>query len=248
MTDAVRLEDVTKKYGEVTALSEVTMSVSEGDMFALLGNNGAGKTTAIDIITGQIRADSGEVSVLGEDPLKNPVSVRSKLGILPEREQPPDDLTPREYFEFIQDLRGIPEDDVERRVIEWSSKLDFAGELDSYCSDLSRGEQQMVMITQAFLSNPDLIIIDEPLVNLDPQRQERVKEALLQYRNRGNTVILSTHRLSFAEDIASTVGIIHEGRMQEVVKVDELREEGKSLESYFADKTIPIPSAMKQPK
>ena len=238
---AISLKDVVKRYGQQEALRDVTFDVPEGSLFGLLGNNGAGKTTTINLITGQDKPDSGTIRVLGEDPTTDPTKVRQEVGILPEREEPPSALTPREYFQFVADVRDISDSSLERRITEWSSRLDFAENIDTVISDLSLGQRQMVIMTQAFLSQPPLIIIDEPLVNLDPARQKRVKQALLQYRNRGNTLVLSTHNLSFAEDVCSQTAILHNGELVDTVQIDQI---DGSLREYYADKTIPLPSSL----
>lgn len=235
--DAIKLSNVSKKFGDVTALADLSLDVKPGELFGLLGNNGAGKTTTANIITGQMAPDSGEVDVLGIDPTADPVKVRQNVGILPEREEPPSLMTPREYFEFVGEIHGVPEGTVQRRIIEWAGRLDFSGELDILNADLSRGESQMVMITQAFIHDPDLIIIDEPLVNLDPQRQELVKEALVEYQQAGNTVLLSTHRMPFAEEVCNRVAIINAGAVEETIYTNEIPD-GKTLEEYFTEKTL----------
>ncbi len=235
--DAIKLSNVSKHFGDVTALADLSLEVKPGELFGLLGNNGAGKTTAANIITGQLEPDSGECKVLGVDPVANPVEVRSQIGILPEREEPPSLMTPREYFEFVGEVHGVPDDKLHRRIVEWAGRLDFAGNLDVLCADLSRGETQMVMITQAFLHNPDLIIIDEPLVNLDPQRQDLVKDALVEYQRAGNTILLSTHRMPFAEEVCTKVAILNAGAVADVIDTREIPT-GKTLEEYFTEKTL----------
>lgn len=237
---AITLTDVVKKYGERTALNDMSLTVERGELYGLIGDNGAGKTTTIGVITGQISRDGGEVTVLGYDPEDDPVDIRSQVGILPEREEPPSMLTPREYFDFVGEVREIPEPELQSRVNEWAGKLDFTGALDTQCMDLSRGQKQMVMLTQAFLDTPEVVIIDEPLVNLDPTRQERVKEALVEYREAGNTIVLSTHRMNFAEELCTRVAIVRNGKAVKVVKPSSLPEE-KSLSDMFTTYTAPLP-------
>lgn len=239
--DAIKLSNVSKHFGDVTALADLSLEVKPGELFGLLGNNGAGKTTTANIITGQMEPDSGECDVLGVNPADDPVEVRRQVGILPEREEPPSLLTPREYFEFVGDVHGVPDNKLQRRIVEWAGRLDFAGELDILNADLSRGEKQMVMITQAFLHEPDLIIIDEPLVNLDPQRQELVKEALVEYQQSGNTILLSTHRMPFAEEVCSRVAIINAGAVADVIDTSNIPKD-KTLEQYFTEKTLGLDS------
>lgn len=237
---AISLTSVVKSYGERPALKDMSLSVESGELYGLIGDNGAGKTTTIGIITGQIRRDEGDAEVMGYDPSSDPLEIRSRVGILPEREEPPSMLTPREYFEFVGEIRDIPTRELDSRIDEWANRLDFSGVLDTQCMDLSRGQKQMVMLTQAFLDTPELIIIDEPLTNLDPTRQERVKEALVQYQKAGNTIVLSTHRMNFAEELCTRVAIVRNGRAVAVVKPSELPD-GKTLGDMFSTYTAPLP-------
>ncbi|MFB6184141.1 MAG: ABC transporter ATP-binding protein [Haloarculaceae archaeon] len=210
---AIRVSNVSKRYGDVAALSALSLTVPEGELFGLLGPNGAGKTTTIRICTGQLVPDDGEVTVLGTDPTSNGVETRRRVGVLPERESPPSFLTPREYFAFVGTVREMDEETVRGRVATWADRLAFRERLDTLVTDLSRGQQQKVMIAGAFLHEPSLVFIDEPLANLDPIMQERVKEFLTGYVERGNTVFLSTHYIETAEQLCTRVGIVDGGEV-----------------------------------
>lgn len=210
---AIEMVDVVKQYGDFRALDGLGLSVERGELFGLLGPNGAGKTTAIRLLTGQIVPDSGSLDVLGTDPSTDPIDTRRLVGIVPEKESPPSFLTPREYFEFVGQLREIPGEEVAERVAEWADRLSFVDKLDAMATDLSRGQQQKVMITQAFLHEPDAVFIDEPLANLDPIVQERVKEYLEHYRDAGNALFLSTHGIEVARELCDRVGVVGGGRL-----------------------------------
>lgn len=205
--------DLTKSFEETTAVNSIDLTIGKGDVFGFLGPNGAGKTTTINILTGQTTPDTGTVSVLGMNPVTEPVQVREVLGILPERESPPSFLTPREYFEFVGDVRNIPENTVETRIREWADKLDITDHLNTINHDLSRGQQQKVMLTQAFLAEPEIVIIDEPLVNLDPLAQELIKDELVEYANDDRTIILSTHDIGTAVDVCNRVAVMQNGEI-----------------------------------
>jgi ABC-2 type transport system ATP-binding protein len=209
----VRTEGLVKRYGEVRALSGLSLSVEAGELFGLLGPNGAGKTTTIRILTGQTVPDEGTASVLGTDPVTEPVETRRRVGILPEQESPPSFMTPREYFAFVGEVRDVPESTVSDRVAEWADRLAYAEKLDTLNTDLSRGQQQKVMVTAAFLHDPELVFIDEPLANLDPIIQERLKAHLAAYVDDGNTAFLSTHHIGVAEDLCSRVGVVSGGEL-----------------------------------
>ena len=226
---AVETTGLTKRYGDVVALSDLSLSVADGELFGLLGPTGSGKTTTIEILTGQREPTAGSATVLGHDPVTDPLAVRRAIGILPEREDPPSFLTPREYLQFVGDVRDI--DDIDDRIERWARKLEFRGVLDTLAGDLSEGERQRVMLSQAFVHEPDLVFIDEPLVNLDPLMQEEVKTHLREYCAAGNTLFLSTHFMSVAEQLCTQVGIIADG---ELVTQQDPREfeEGDLLDTF----------------
>jgi ABC-2 type transport system ATP-binding protein len=226
---AVETDGVTKRYGDVVALAALSLTVDDGELFGLLGPNGSGKTTTIEILTGQREPTSGSASVLGHDPVREPLAVRRSVGILPEREDPPSFLTPREYLQFVGDVRDI--EDVDDRIERWARKLEFRGVLDTLSGDLSEGERQRVMLSQAFVHEPDLVFIDEPLVNLDPLMQEEVKNHLTDYCADGNTLFLSTHFMSVAEELCTQVGFIADGSLVTTRDTREF-EEGDLLETF----------------
>lgn len=230
--NAVETDGLTKEYGDLTALDGLTLEVEIGELFGLLGPNGAGKSSTIEILTGQTKPTSGTARVMGVDPVENPVEARSRMGVLPEREDPPSFLTPREYFDFVGDVRGV---ELDGRIDEWAERLGFDDKLDSISMDLSRGQKQKVMFAQAFVHEPELVFIDEPLTNLDPVVQERVKEFIVEYNEAGNTVFLSTHDIKVAEEICTRVGIIQNGRLVAERDVEEVKDEGSSLIDEFLD-------------
>ncbi len=235
---AVETEGLTKRYGDITALNGLSLSVDDGELFGLLGPNGSGKTTTIEILTGQIEPTSGTARVLGRDPVADPIAVRRDVGVLPEREDPPSFLTPREYLRFVCDVRHL--DDADARVAEWATTLEFEGLLDTLAADLSEGERQRVMLSQAFIHEPALVFIDEPLVNLDPLMQESVKGYLADYCDAGNTLFLSTHFMAVAEDLCTSVGIITDGSLERVRDLDAERAGGEDgperlLDTFVAE-------------
>ncbi|MCU4744442.1 ABC transporter ATP-binding protein [Natronoglomus mannanivorans] len=209
---AITANGLEKSYGSVDALADMNVSVSRGELFGFLGPNGAGKTTTIRILTGQVTPDSGDVRVLGVDPTTDPIETRRRVGILPEQESPPSFLTPREYFDFVGKIRSLADETVAERVERWADRLGFRSKLDTLHTDLSRGQQQKVMITQAFLHEPEVVFIDEPLANLDPIVQEQVKRFLVAYAAEDNAIFLSTHNIEVAEDICTRVGIVADGK------------------------------------
>ncbi|MGA2120881.1 MAG: ABC transporter ATP-binding protein [Methanoregula sp.] len=231
MTMVIEARDVSKTYGNVQAVNHVTLTVAEGALFGLLGPNGSGKTTMIKMLTGQTRPTGGTASVLGVDVIRDPVGVRERVGIIPEQETPPSFLTAMEYLEFVAAVRKIP--DIGTKADWWFDFLDFADKKNVLCKDLSRGTRQKLMFTQAFIHEPALALIDEPLINFDPIMQDVVKEYLAAYVRKGRTIFISTHILEVAEEICSGFAILHKGELLHTGPVAELTGRGEHLPSFF---------------
>ncbi|QCJ45864.1 ABC transporter ATP-binding protein [Haloprofundus sp. MHR1] len=230
---AIQIEALYKRYGDVTAVDGLSLAVDDGELFGLLGPNGAGKTTTMEILTGRLTPERGHVTVLDVDPVERPTAARERVGILPEKESPPSFMTPREYFEFVGAVRGISDDELDERIRTWADRLGFSEKLDTLSTDLSRGQQQKVMIASAFLHEPALVFIDEPLANLDPIVQERVKRFLREYRDAGNTVVVTTHDVDVAEELCSRVGIVYNGTLVEDVRPAELATDQTLLDVFL---------------
>ena len=221
----IRVENLSKNYGENEALSDVSFEVDEGEIIGVLGPNGAGKSTLMKILSGQLSSDSGEVRVLEKDPETEGVELRDELGILPEREDPPSFLTGKEFLDFSSEIRE--EEFVES---DWIDRLNLGGNFQKLTQDLSKGERQKLMIAQAFFHEPEIVFIDEPMINLDPFVQEEVKDVFREHRDNGGTVFLCTHVIELAEEMCDRVFFMDDGEIvEEVEDTENLRE--KFLES-----------------
>ena len=231
MTWVIEAHDLSKAYGDVQAVDHVTLTVEKGALFGLLGPNGSGKTTMIRMLTGQTRPTGGTASVLGVDVVKDPVGVRGRVGIIPEQETPPSFLTAMEYLKFVAAVRKIP--DIGTKADWWFDFLDFADKKDVLCKDLSRGTRQKLMFTQAFIHEPDLALIDEPLINFYPIMQDVVKDYLAGYVKNGRTIFISTHILEVAEEICSEFAILHKGKLLHAGPVADLTVKGEHLPAFF---------------
>lgn len=219
----INSKNLEKSFGDLKALKDISFEINKGEIVGFLGPNGAGKSTTIEILTGQIERDSGELEVLGQDPEDDPVELRSRLGILPEREDPPSFLTGREYFEFISDIRDEEVDEA-----NWIERLHLEGKLDKLTHNLSKGERQKLMIVQAFFHKPELVFIDEPMTNLDPVIQEEVKQI---FDDHSETIFLCTHNVNLAEEVCDKVFFIKNGEVvEEIEDTQNLRE--KFLNNY----------------
>jgi ABC-2 type transport system ATP-binding protein len=231
MSAVLEVSGLSKVYGDVTALDRVSLSVEGGSLFGLLGPNGSGKTTMIKVLTGQIRPTGGSARVLGLDAEREGLRIRERVGIIPEQESPPSFLTSMEYLEFVGAVRKIP--DIRERADEWFHLLEFGDKRDVLCKDLSRGTRQKLMFAQAFIHEPALALIDEPLINLDPLMQDVVKEFLADYVKSGKTVFLSTHILEVAEEICSSFAVLHNGKLLYSGPIADLAATGAHLPGFF---------------
>ena len=231
MERIIEVVNLVKQFGTVTAVNGVSLSVERGQLFGLLGPNGSGKTTMIKLLTGQHRPTGGQIRVMGIDAVAYPLRVREMVGIVPEQETPPSFLTAEEYLHFVGTIRKLA--DLKREAEFWFDYLEFADKKGVLCKDLSRGTRQKLMVAQAFLHQPDLVLIDEPLINLDPIMQRKLKDYLLEYVGDGGTVFISTHILEIAEEICSRIGILHQGSLVYEGPVAELKAQARHLEEVF---------------
>jgi ABC-2 type transport system ATP-binding protein len=220
-----------KRYGDLKALDDVDLSVEKGEFFGFLGPNGAGKSTLLRILTGQLKQDSGRVSVLGIDN-GHPISLKRRIGIVPEAETPPSFLNSIEYLQLVCRIRGL--DRIDEKVETW---IDFFGIEDRskvLCKDLSKGQRQKVMLASAFIHEPRLMFLDEPFINLDPIYQRKVKEYLREINQAGVIIFMCTHILEIAEKLCTRVALINRGKVIRQGSMKEMKSsESEDLESVF---------------
>jgi ABC-2 type transport system ATP-binding protein len=227
----ITVENVSKSFGGVKALSEVSMTVEEGEFFGLFGPNGAGKTTLLRILTGEIGADSGAGTTAGA-PWVDPMEVKRRVGIVPEAETPPTFLTAQETLELVCEIRGV--EDSEARIREWLGFFGIGEKRHVLCRDLSKGQRQKLMLAAALIHEPGLLLLDEPFINLDPIYQRRVREHLRGFVEGGGTVFMCTHILEIAERLCTRVAVIDRGRIVGEGTLDQVRQwEGEALEDVF---------------
>ena len=225
----VSCSELAKKYDDVLALDSVNLKIEKGEFFGLLGPNGAGKTTLLKIVTGQIKATEGEASILGMNIEENVIEVKKKIAIVPEQESPPSFLTPREVLEMVASIRQLESPNIDF----WIEFFELEPMEGRVCRNLSRGQKQKVMLAAAFISETELMFLDEPFINLDPIVQTKVREWLSQYVKDGGTVFLNTHLLENAQRLCDRAAIIHNGKIQSVIKMNELEEQDMNLEELF---------------
>ncbi|RLM68169.1 ABC transporter ATP-binding protein [Halorubrum sp. Atlit-8R] len=216
--NAIELSNVTKRYGDVTALDDVTLSVAEGEIFGFLGPNGAGKSTTIDILLDFVRPTAGSASVLGRDVQADSLAVRQRVGVLPDGYHLYDRLTARQHLEFAVDSKEA-DDDI-GAVLE---RVGLADAADRTAGGFSKGMKQRLVLAMALVGEPDVLILDEPTTGLDPNGARRMREIIREERDRGATVFFSSHILEQVEAVCDRVGILRDGRIVAVDTIDALR-------------------------
>ena len=236
----IELDQVVKKFGDLIAVDHVSLKIPRGEFFAVLGPNAAGKTTMIKLLTGLIKPTTGCARICGFDIQTEPLEARKRLAYVPDYPFLYDKLTAREFFRFVGQLFKIEAGRIEKNSQELVARFHLAEYVDRSLEGLSHGTRQRVAIVAALLHDPEVFVIDEPMVGLDPQHARVVKDVLKERSLAGVTVLVSTHQLSIAEEMADRIGIINGGKLIAVGTRDELRARSGSsghLEDIFLSLT-----------
>ncbi len=219
----IELIHVVKKFGDLVAVNDVTVSVAPGEFFAVLGPNAAGKTTTLKILAGLMKPTSGSARIAGFDVQTQPLEARRRLAFVPDFPFLYDKLTPWEFFRFTGQLFNMDDGRIQTRGTELIRRFNLDEFVHKPTEGLSHGTRQRVAIASALLHEPEVFVIDEPMVGLDPQHARAVKDILKERSRAGMTVLVSTHQLNVAEELASRIGIMHQGRLIAVGTSAELR-------------------------
>ena len=217
----IEVKNLTKKYGSVTALDDVSFKIRDGRIYGFLGPNGAGKSTTMNIITGCLAATSGSVLINGYDICNDPIEAKKQIGYLPEIPPLYTDMTAFEYLHFVAEAKGVGAKRAEKQVNEAMQQTGIAHMKDRLISGLSKGYKQRVGIAQAMLGNPDIIILDEPTVGLDPSQIIEIRE-LIRRLGQSKTVILSSHILAEISEVCDHIIIISRGKIVADNTLEEL--------------------------
>ena len=239
-TTLIETRNLVKKYGDKLAVNDVSFDVHRGEIFGFLGPNGAGKTTTIKVIVGLLQPTSGTVKVGGYDVQAQPLEAKAASGYVPDTPNLYAKLTGRELLRFVGDLYNLDRRQVARRVDELLRILDLTAAADDTIDSYSHGMQQKASLAAALMHDPQVLVLDEPTVGLDPKSARLIKDLLRQMAERGAAIFLSTHILEIAERMCDRIGIINQGRLISVGTMDELRRtfSGEtSLEDIFLSLT-----------
>lgn len=219
----IELIHVVKKFGDLVAVNDISLTLQRGEFFAMLGPNAAGKTTTLKILAGLMKPTSGVARVAGFDVQQKPLEARKRMAFIPDFPFLYDKLTPREFFRFTGQLFQMDDRRLESNQIELIQRFNLEPHVDKPIEKLSHGTKQRVAIVSALLHDPEIFVIDEPMVGLDPHHARVVKDILKERSLGGTTVLVSTHQLSVAEEMADRIGIVHGGRLIAVGTREELR-------------------------
>ena len=233
----IELKALTKRYGSFTAVDAIDLSVPKGELFGFLGPNGAGKTTTLRMIAGILRPSSGTVHIGDIDVTADPMTAKAKLGYIPDRPYIYEKLTGSEFLRFVAGLYSQNGKVIEHRGRELLALFDLEEWRDELVESYSHGMKQKLIISSAFIHRPEVIVVDEPMVGLDPKAARILKDLFREYTKRGHTVMMSTHTLEVAETMCDRIGIIQGGKIRALGTMDELRASSESgaegLEEIF---------------
>ncbi|MFQ5905251.1 MAG: ABC transporter ATP-binding protein [bacterium] len=237
----IHLRNVTKTFGEVVAVSNLTLNIQKGELFGFIGPNGAGKTTTMKLIVGLLRPTSGNVIVDGTDVQKEPEKAKSKIGYIPDSPFIYQSLTGREFLHFVGNLYRMKDSDIRSRIGELFEYMEIGSWADSRVEEYSHGMRQKIVICSALMHGPDVILVDEPMVGLDPRSARKVKRAFLDRVENGTSIFVSTHSLPVAEEICTRVGLIDRGKLVATGTMEDFRRASrrgaKSLEDIYMEIT-----------
>ncbi len=237
---AVLLAGVSKRYGRTLAVRDLSLSVRRGELFAFLGPNGAGKTTTIKLIVGLLQPNEGVIRVCGHPIGSNGLAAKAQLAYVPDQPFLYEKLTGREFLYFVGEMFGMT---TTRRDVVLASlirRLDLDEFLDRATEGYSHGMKQKIVLAAALMHDPAVLVIDEPMVGLDPKSVRTVRNLFIEHTRAGGTVFMSTHTLDIAEALADRIGIIHRGSLIAVGTLAELRAQARrqhSLEEIFLQLT-----------
>lgn len=237
----IELKNLTKKFGSFIAVDDISLSIPSGEFFGFLGPNGAGKTTTIKMMTGLFTPTLGEIFINGFDVVKQPLEAKSTIGYIPDHPYLYDKLTGREFIYYMGGLYKMKKEELKESVERVIDLLELAGWIDNKTEDYSQGMRQRVTFASAFVHNPKTIIIDEPMIGLDPRSARIVRNSLKQRSKEGTSIFMSTHILEMAEELCDRIAIINKAKIifldtKENLHLYKSKYDGK-LESVFLELT-----------
>ncbi len=233
----IEVSTLSKKYGSFVAVDSIDLFVPKGELFGFLGPNGAGKTTTLRMIAGILRPSAGTVRIAGIDLSVDPIAAKARLGFIPDRPFIYEKLTGMEFLRFVAGLYREDGPTIEHRARELLALFDLEDWRDELVESYSHGMRQKLIISSAFVHRPDVIVVDEPMVGLDPKAAKTLKDQFREYTRRGHTIMMSTHTLEVAQTMCDRIGIIQRGKIRACGTMDDLRQNAErgdeGLEEIF---------------
>lgn len=234
----IKLNNVSLSYGKTKAVDDLTLQVNPGEIYAFLGPNAAGKTSTINIITGLLKPQAGKVEICGLDVNEKSTECKSKLGYVPDVAIFYEKLTPTEFIDFIADLFGIDKSSAQEKAKFLFKKFHLEEYKDDLIQNLSHGTKQRIAIASALIHEPKVLVIDEPMVGLDPLHTKIIKNTLIEEKNKGTTIFMSTHLLNIAEELADRIGILNRGKLLAEGTINSLRDNFDSKKNSELEKVF----------
>ncbi len=234
----IEIKNVNKTYnGTVKAIRNLSLDINDGEIVGFIGLNGAGKTTAIKMMTGILKPDSGTIKINGFDIVKDSLEAKSIIGYISDSRDMFLKLTGMEYLNFVSDIYDVDTKTRKERIKDFSKRFDLDGLLDKPMQGYSHGNRQKMMVVGALVHDPKVWILDEPLIGLDPKSQTELKKMMREHADKGNAVFFSTHVLEIAEKLCDKVAIIDKGKVAFIGTLDELKAKYKKndLEKLFME-------------
>lgn len=230
----LKIQNLTKTYGTLTAVDDLTLHIARGEIYGFIGHNGAGKTTTLKAVAGILGFEKGDIFIDGVSVKLDPVACKRKIAYLPDNPDVYEFMTGNGFLNFVADVFGTGEAERKEKINEFAEAFGLSSDLDKPVSSYSHGMKQKLALISAFMHSPELIIMDEPFVGLDPKAAHVLKEKMREHCDRGGAIFFSTHVLDVAEKLCDKVAIIKNGRLVRAGTMDEVRA-GVSLEDAFLD-------------
>jgi len=233
----IELRNLTKKFGEIVAVNRLNLSVSEGEIFGFIGPNGAGKTTTLRMMSGILAPTEGSIMIDGIDMARQPEKAKQRMGYIPDRSFLYEKLTGMEFLRFTADLFGVEDGLFKEKSESFLKEFSIYDWRDELIESYSHGMKQRLIISAALLHEPKVLIIDEPMVGLDPAGIRMIKILFRDLAKKGTTLFMSTHTLSVAENVCDRIGVIHKGKLIAIGTVEDLKDSARveegDLEKVF---------------
>jgi ABC-2 type transport system ATP-binding protein len=242
----IEINSCTKKFGDLTAVNNLSLTIQESDIFGLLGPNGAGKSTTIKMMVGLLKPDTGSIRIDGYDISRDPVNAKKLLAYVPEKSNLFDKLTAWEYLIFVSGLYQMDQDVFQKNAEEYLKTFGLFEWKDEIIENFSFGMKQRLVLASSFMREPKVLILDEPHNGLDPKGIRLLKDILFTLRNRGMTILLSTHIIALAEQLCNRVVIMNKGTVAAQGTSDDLRQHTKSEDKTLEDIFLRLTSNYEQ--